>query len=61
MDRESLSIEEHAWEHVCKAGIKPRMIFAHPEILKAIPQSSLHYRGIALHLLQAGERHDRFN
>lgn len=47
-DRESLGIEEHAWECVCKTGIQPRMIFAHPDILKAIPQASLHYRGIAL-------------
>ena len=30
------------------AGISRRLVFARPEILKAIPQASLHYRGFAL-------------
>ncbi len=47
-DRESLAIEEMAWEQVCKAGIEPRLVFAHPSVLKAMPQASLHYRGISL-------------
>ena len=31
-----------------EAGIEPRLVFAHPTLLKNIPQASLHYRGIAL-------------
>ncbi len=47
-DRESLAIEETAWMHVREAGIEPRLVFAHPEVLKAIPRASVHYRGISL-------------
>lgn len=41
-------IAEDAWRHVIGAGIEPRLVFAHPDVLKAIPNASLHYRGIAL-------------
>ena len=47
-DRTSLCIAEDAWRHVIGAGIEPHSVFAHPDILKAIPNASLHYRGIAL-------------
>lgn len=47
-DRASLAIEESAWEHVRRAGIEPRLAFAHPVLLEAIPRASIHYRGIAL-------------
>ena len=47
-DRESLAIEESAWEHVRRAGIEPRLVFAHPVLLEAIPRASIHYRGVAL-------------
>lgn len=47
-DRESLAIEESAWEHARRAGIEPRLVFAHPALLAAIPRASIHYRGIAL-------------
>ena len=45
---EWLLIEKTAWEHIRQSGLKPRLVFAHPRILEEIPQSSLHYRGIAL-------------
>ena len=47
-NRESLGIEETAWQRVRDAGIDPRLVFAHPSVLKAIPQASFHYRGTAL-------------
>ena len=47
-DRELLAIEQTAWDRVEEAEIEPTLVFAHPEVLKAVPQASLHYRGIAL-------------
>ena len=47
-DRESLAIEESAWNHVEAAGIEPSLVFAHPDVLKALPRASLHYRGMSL-------------
>ena len=47
-DRHQLCISDDAWQHVRAAEIEPRLVFAHPDILKLIPDASLHYRGIAL-------------
>ena len=47
-DCESLLIAEDAWRHVVRSQIFPRLVFAHPEVLRAIPDASLHYRGLAL-------------
>lgn len=47
-DRDSLAIEDTAWDQVVEEGIEPEFVFAHPEVLKAAPQASLHYRGLAL-------------
>lgn len=47
-DRESLLIAEDAWRHVVRAQIMPRLVFAHPKLLMAIPEASLHYRGLSL-------------
>ena len=47
-NREWLLIEKTAWERIRESGLEPRLVFAHPRILEEIPQSSLHYRGIAL-------------
>lgn len=47
-DKRDLCIAEDAWRRVKDAGIARRLVFAHPAILKAIPEASLHYRGIAL-------------
>ena len=46
--KRELCIARDAWRHVAEAGIKRRLVFAHPVILKAIPDASVHYRGIAL-------------
>ena len=46
--KRKLCIARDAWRHVAEAGIKRRLVFAHPAILKAIPDASVHYRGIAL-------------
>ena len=39
-----LAIAPEAWEHIVNAGIDPRLVFAHPALLQAHPQTSLHYR-----------------
>ena len=46
--KRELCIARDAWRHVAEAGIKRRLVFAHPVTLKAIPDASVHYRGIAL-------------
>ena len=45
---EDLAVAPEAWEHIIQSGIEPRLVFAHPDLLRAIPQASLHYRGIGL-------------
>ena len=47
-DLESLAIEESAWRRIADAAIPPRLVFAHPALLQAVPSVSLHYRGIAM-------------
>ena len=42
-----LAIAPEAWQHVLDAGIEPKLVFAHPDILRSHPEISLHYRGIA--------------
>lgn len=44
---EDLAIAPEAWEHVVQSQIDPKLVFAHPDLLQAHPQTSLHYRGIA--------------
>ena len=46
--KRKLCIAKDAWRKVTDAGVKPRLVFAHPDLLKAIPNASLYYRGIAL-------------
>ena len=36
-----------AWRYVEESGIKRRLVFAHPNMLRTHPDTSLHYRGIA--------------
>lgn len=45
---DQLMISRTAWEHVASADIAPRLVFAHPNLLRRIPQVSEYYRGIAL-------------
>ena len=47
-DKHELCVADEAWRHVQAAGIAHRLVFAHPDILKKVPNASLHYRGIAL-------------
>ncbi|MDE2716243.1 MAG: XcyI family restriction endonuclease [Chloroflexota bacterium] len=41
-------ISEQAWRYIKTSGIDPKFVFAHPELLRALPQVSQYYRGIAL-------------
>ena len=43
-----LMISSAAWDHVRSLGIEPKVVFAHPDLLRAHPTTSLHYRGMAL-------------
>lgn len=47
-NQEYLCIEPSAWNRVIEIGIKPLLVFAHPDVMKQVPESSLHYRGLAL-------------
>ena len=44
---EDLAIAPEAWEYVVREQIEPKLVFAHPDLLRAHPPTSLHYRGIA--------------
>ena len=44
---EDLAIAPEAWDHIANERIDPRLVFAHPDLLRAHPQTSLHYRGIS--------------
>ena len=40
-------IENEAWEYVVKEkSYDPKLVFCHPEVIKALPSSSLYYRGL---------------
>ena len=45
---ETVGIAPAAWEKIERIQIPPRLVFAHPVILQALPQTSLYYRGISL-------------
>ena len=44
---EQYGIDRTAWQYVKEIGVKHRLVFAHPDLLKAHPDASLYYRGIA--------------
>ena len=44
---EDLAIADEAWQHIVDAQIDPKLVFAHPDLLREHPTTSLHYRGIA--------------
>ena len=44
---EDLAIAQEAWEYIGQEQIDPKLVFAHPNVLRAHPQTSLHYRGIS--------------
>ena len=45
---QKLGIAEDALRQIQDAEIETRLVFAHPQVLQAIPEASLYYRGIAL-------------
>ena len=45
---DDLMISEQAWRHVETSGIDPKLVFAHPELLRKYPTVSQYYRGLAL-------------
>lgn len=45
---DDLMISPQAWQHITATGIEPKLVFAHPSLLKAHPRASQYYRGIAL-------------
>ncbi len=45
---DNFMISHQAWDSLMNAEILPQIVFAHPEILSQYPETSQHYRGIAL-------------
>ena len=45
---DDLMISEQAWRHVEASRIEPKLVFAHPELLRKHPTVSQYYRGLAL-------------
>ena len=45
---DKLAISQGAWDHVTSSGIDPKLVFAHPALLRKCPRASEYYRGIAL-------------
>lgn len=45
---QQLGISEKAWTRVIHRGIKPVIVFAHPEVLTKIPRSVAYYRMLAM-------------
>jgi hypothetical protein len=43
-----LDITEQAWNKIIHRGIKPVLVFAHPQVLQVIPGSTAYYRMLAL-------------
>ncbi len=41
-------ISQEAWDHVTSSGLDPKLVFAHPLLLRQHPRVSAYYRGIAL-------------
>ena len=44
---EKLAISDKAWSCVQRLQVDPRRVFAHPDVLRQHPETSLYYRGIA--------------
>lgn len=45
---DDVMISEQAWEYVTGSGIEPKLVFAHPSVLREHPRASQYYRGLAL-------------
>ena len=47
-DRGALGITDGAWDKVIHHGIKPVIVFAHPEVLTNLSRSTGYYRTLAM-------------
>ncbi len=45
---ERYMISAGAWDHVISSNYEPKHVFAHPEMLLALPQTSAYYRNMAM-------------
>ncbi len=45
---EDLMISRNAWNHVVTSNYEPRQVFAHPDMLMAVPETSAYYRNMAM-------------
>ena len=45
---EQFGISQTAWDHIAHLQVPPRLVFAHPDLLRDLPLTSLYYRGISL-------------
>ena len=45
---DDLMISEQAWRYVSDSDVDPKLVFAHPQLLRDHPETSQYYRGIAL-------------
>jgi hypothetical protein len=45
---DSLAISSKAWDKIVHRGIKPVLVFAHPQILMTVPRAVSYYRMIAM-------------
>src|SRR3990172_8653604 len=47
-DQSELGISTKAWDKVIHRGIKPIVVFAHPNVLTSTPRASSYYRMLAM-------------
>lgn len=47
-DKEKLNISESAWNKIIHRGIKPIMVFVHPDVLKSNPKRVGYYRMLSM-------------
>lgn len=45
---DKLMISQEAWDYVAASNFDPKLVFAHPSLLREHPRASEYYRGIAL-------------
>ncbi|MDX1522006.1 MAG: hypothetical protein R3264_10295, partial [Anaerolineae bacterium] len=47
-DKAALEISEKAWDKIIHRGIKPVIVFAHPDVLSSVARSTSYYRMLAM-------------
>lgn len=47
-DLDALGISQDAWDKIIHRGIKPVVVFAHPEVLTDLPRAVAYYRTLAM-------------